>query len=125
MEGDENQVELINAAVRSSVNPPAGSAHGSWLQAYSKAMAIALPTAHFDSLRLPRLVVHEGLNSPNRRVRTSMSGGVAGARGQRCPLCRFTMENSNLELRNFICIQSALCCLFSQLPGCLRYGILN
>ena len=31
-------------------------------------LAVALPNAYFD-------------NSPNRRMRTRMSGGVAGARG--------------------------------------------
>jgi hypothetical protein len=59
----------------------AGSAYGPWHQANSPALAIALPNAYFDSLGLPRLVVGERLNSPNRRMRTRMSGGVAGARG--------------------------------------------
>ena len=59
----------------------AGSAHGPWRLAHSPALAVALPNAYFDSLGLPRLVVQEGLNSPNRRMRTRMSGGVAGARG--------------------------------------------
>ena len=43
--------------------------------------AIALPNAYFDSLGLPPLVVRDQLNPPNRRMRTRMSGGVAGARG--------------------------------------------
>jgi len=59
----------------------AGSAHGAWHLANSQALAIALPNAYFDSLGLPRLVVPEPLNPPNRRMRTRMSGGVAGARG--------------------------------------------
>jgi RNA-directed DNA polymerase len=59
----------------------AGSPHGPWHLANSPALAIALPNAYFDSLGLPRLVVREPLNSPNRRMRTRMSGGVAGARG--------------------------------------------
>jgi RNA-directed DNA polymerase len=59
----------------------AGSAHGPWHLANSPALAIALPNGYFDSLGLPRLVVREPLNSPNRRMRTRMSGGVAGARG--------------------------------------------
>jgi len=59
----------------------AGSAHGPWHLANSPALAIALPNAFFDSLGLPRLVVTEQLNPPNRRMRTRMSGGVAGARG--------------------------------------------
>ena len=59
----------------------AGSPHGPWHLANSPALAIALPNAYFDSLGLPRLVVADQLNSPNRRMRTRMSGGVAGARG--------------------------------------------
>ena len=59
----------------------AGSAHGPWRLANSPALAIALPNAYFDSLGLPRLVAQEQLNPPNRRMRTRMSGGVAGARG--------------------------------------------
>jgi hypothetical protein len=59
----------------------AGSAHGPWHLANSPALAIALPNAYFDSLGLPRLVAQEQLNPPNRRMRTRMSGGVAGARG--------------------------------------------
>jgi RNA-directed DNA polymerase len=59
----------------------AGSALGPWRLAHSRALDVALPNAYFDSLGLPRLVVQERLNSPNRRMRTRMSGGVAGARG--------------------------------------------
>jgi RNA-directed DNA polymerase len=59
----------------------AGSAHGPWHLANSKALAYALPNAYFDSLGLPRLVVADRLHPPNRRMRTRMSGGVAGARG--------------------------------------------
>jgi len=59
----------------------AGSAHGPWHLANSPALAYALPNAYFDSLGLPRLVVPARLNPPNRRMRTRMSGGVAGARG--------------------------------------------
>jgi len=59
----------------------ASSAHGPWRLAHAKAVKIALPDAFFDSLGLPRLVVTERLNPPNRRMRTRMSGGVAGARG--------------------------------------------
>jgi RNA-directed DNA polymerase len=59
----------------------AGSAHGPWRLAHSPALAYALPNAYFDSLGLPRLVVADRLNPPNRRMRTRMSGGVAGARG--------------------------------------------
>lgn len=58
----------------------AGSAHGPWHLANSQALAFALPNAYFDLLGLPRLVDPEQLNSPNRRMRTRMSGGVAGAR---------------------------------------------
>jgi RNA-directed DNA polymerase len=59
----------------------AGSAHGPWHLANSTALTIALPNAYFDSLSLPRLVASDTLNPPNRRMRTRMSGGVAGARG--------------------------------------------
>jgi RNA-directed DNA polymerase len=59
----------------------AGSAHGPWRLANSQALAYALPNAYFDSLDLPRLVVADRLHPPNRRMRTRMSGGVAGARG--------------------------------------------
>jgi RNA-directed DNA polymerase len=59
----------------------AGSARGPWHLANSQALTIALPNAYFDSLGLPRLVDPEQLNPPNRRMRTRMSGGVAGARG--------------------------------------------
>jgi RNA-directed DNA polymerase len=59
----------------------AGSSEGPWHLANSKALAVALPNAYFDSLGLPRLFVPERLNPPNRRMRTRMSGGVAGGRG--------------------------------------------
>jgi len=58
-----------------------GSACGPGHLANSPALCIALPNAYFDSLGLPRLVVSDTLNPPNRRMRTRMSGGVAGARG--------------------------------------------
>jgi RNA-directed DNA polymerase len=59
----------------------AGSAHGPWRLASSPALSFALPNAYFNSLGLPTLGPAERLNSPNRRMRTRMSGGVAGARG--------------------------------------------
>ena len=59
----------------------AGSAHGPWRLAASPALSYALPNAYFDSLGLPTLAASERLNPPNRRMRTRMSGGVAGARG--------------------------------------------
>ncbi|MDB6105204.1 MAG: putative recombinase [Gammaproteobacteria bacterium] len=59
----------------------ASSAHGPWRLAHAKAVKIALPNAFFDSLGLPRLLVPVRLNPPNRRMRTRMSGGVAGVRG--------------------------------------------
>jgi RNA-directed DNA polymerase len=59
----------------------AGSAHGPWRLAQSPALTIALPNAYFDSLGLPRLFDPDRPNPPNRRMRTRMSGGVAGARG--------------------------------------------
>ena len=48
-----------------------------WHVAAHKALQIALPGTHFDSLGVPRLA-HANLNSPNRRMRTRMSGGVGG-----------------------------------------------
>ena len=59
----------------------AGSAHGPWRLAASPALSYALPNAYFDSLGLPTLGPSDRLNPPNRRMRTRMSGGVAGARG--------------------------------------------
>jgi RNA-directed DNA polymerase len=59
----------------------AASAHGPWRLANSQALAYALPNAYFDSLGLPRLFVADRLNPPNRRMRTRMSGGVAGGHG--------------------------------------------
>jgi RNA-directed DNA polymerase len=59
----------------------AGSAHGPWRLAHSPALSYALPIAYFDSLGLPRLLVADQPTPPNRRMRTRMSGGVAGARG--------------------------------------------
>jgi RNA-directed DNA polymerase len=68
----------INVALAAKT---AGSAHGPWRLANSPALSYALPNAYFDSLGLPRLLVADQPNSPNRRMRTRMSGGVAGARG--------------------------------------------
>ena len=59
----------------------AGSAHGPWRLAASPALSYALPNAYFDSLGLPTLGASVRLNPPNRRMRTRLSGGVAGARG--------------------------------------------
>jgi RNA-directed DNA polymerase len=59
----------------------AASSHGPWRMAHAKAVKVALSDAFFDSLGLPRLLVTARLNPPNRRMRTRMSGGVAGARG--------------------------------------------
>jgi RNA-directed DNA polymerase len=59
----------------------AGSAHGPWRLAASPALSYALPNAYFDSLGLPTLAASARLTPPNRRMRTRMSGGVAGARG--------------------------------------------
>jgi transposase len=52
--------------------------HGPWRIAKSPALNLALPNACFDSLGLPAMVVRSSLNPPNRRMRTRMSGGVAG-----------------------------------------------
>ena len=58
----------------------ASSAHGPGRLSHAKAVKIALPDKFFASLGLPRLVVTERLNPPNRRMRTRMSGGGRGAR---------------------------------------------
>jgi RNA-directed DNA polymerase len=67
----------------------AGSPHGPWRIANSPALTIALPNAYFAQLGLPPMVVRSWLNPPNRRMRTRMSGGVAGEAGRPVPLCRF------------------------------------
>jgi RNA-directed DNA polymerase len=59
----------------------AGSSDGPWRLALSPALAMALPNDYFDSIGLPRLIDPNRLNPPNRRMRTRMSGGVAGERG--------------------------------------------
>jgi len=64
----------------------AGSAHGPWRLANSRALAIALPNSYFDSLGIPRLAGSCYLNSPNRRVRTRTHGGVAGTASDRLPM---------------------------------------
>ena len=58
-----------------------GSTHSPWRLANSPALCFALPNAYFDSLGLATLGPAARLNLPNRRMRTRMSGGVAGARG--------------------------------------------
>ncbi len=60
----------------------AGSARGPWRLAASPALSYALPNAYFDSLGLLTLAPSDRLNPPNRRMRTRMSGGVAGERGR-------------------------------------------
>ena len=59
----------------------AGSAQGPWRLVNSPALSFALPNAYFNSLGLPTLGPSARLNPPNRRMRTRMSGGVAGERG--------------------------------------------
>ncbi|MGB0031535.1 MAG: hypothetical protein WBP77_10145, partial [Candidatus Sulfotelmatobacter sp.] len=59
----------------------AGSSHGPWRLAQSPALTFALPNAYYAGLGLPPLVVSSSLNPPNRRMRTRMSGGVAGEAG--------------------------------------------
>src|SRR5258707_8589535 len=56
----------------------AGSYDGPWLLANSPAVKVALSNAYFASLGLPELTVTGWLNPPNRRMRTRISGGVAG-----------------------------------------------
>jgi len=74
--------QLRRRAVRADLAARvAGSAHGPWRLAATPALSYALPNAYFDSLGLPTLAPPVRLNPPNRRMRTRMSGGVAGARG--------------------------------------------
>ena len=59
----------------------AGSAHGPWRLAASSALSLRAAQC---LLRLPQtsnLAALARINPPNRRMRTRMSGGVAGARG--------------------------------------------
>jgi RNA-directed DNA polymerase len=56
----------------------AASKRGPWRVANSPALYLALPNAYLDSLGIPRLTASALLNSPNRRMRTRMSGGVGG-----------------------------------------------
>ncbi len=80
--GRKRYLELRQRGIREELAAKtAASTHGPWRVAHSPALAIALPNAYFASLGLPTLVVRDQLNSPNRRMRTRMSGGVAGARG--------------------------------------------
>jgi len=60
--------------------PTAGSPHGPWRISNSPALALAFPNASFASLGFPSLVPITPHNSPNRRVRTRMPGGVGGAK---------------------------------------------
>ncbi len=60
--------------------PTAGSPHGPWRISNSPALVLAFPNASFASLGLPSLVPSKPHNSPNRRVRTRMPGGVGGAK---------------------------------------------
>ena len=71
----------------------AGSPHGPWRLANSPALAIALPNAYFVQLGLPPMS-RGRLNPPNRRMRTRMSGGVAGEAGRPVPLCRLRQRRS-------------------------------
>ena len=64
----------------------AGSAHGPWRLSNSPALNIALPNAYFAALGLIPLVVNLRLNSPNRRVRTRMHGGVTGKASDSLPM---------------------------------------
>ena len=64
----------------------AGSAHGPCRLANNPALAIALPNAYCDSLRIPRLTVGCSLNSPNRRMRTRTYGVATGKAGDGLPM---------------------------------------
>jgi len=56
--GTTRFVELRKRGVNPKLSATtAGSAHGPWHLALSKALALALPNAYFDSLGIPRLTV--------------------------------------------------------------------
>jgi len=57
----------------------AGSAHGPWHIANSPALTYALQTPTSTSLVFPGCSLAHSSIHPNRRMRTRMSGGVAGA----------------------------------------------
>ena len=59
----------------------ARSAHGPWHTVNSPGLSHALPIAYFDALGVPRLCLDLNSIHLNRRMRTRMSGGVAGASG--------------------------------------------
>ena len=81
--GPRRYAELRKGGVwaEDSADKTAASSLGPWRMAHAKAVKVALPDAFFDPLGLPRLLVRERLNPPNRRMRTCMFGGAAGARG--------------------------------------------
>ena len=69
---------LLRGVDRPRAANTAASKRGPWRVANSPALYLALPNAYFDSLGIPRLTASALLNSPNRRMRTRMSGGVGG-----------------------------------------------
>jgi RNA-directed DNA polymerase len=77
---------------REKAQKTAGSALGPWHIANSPIMTDAFPPSYFDSIGLPRLGTQNRLNPPNRRMRTRMSGGVAG-----CALKAHDNQPSEME----------------------------
>ena len=55
-----------------------GSPHGPWRLSNSPALTLAFPNLAFVALGLPSLDARASHNSPNRRIRTRMYGGVGG-----------------------------------------------
>jgi hypothetical protein len=79
---NKNRMELVLRGVDCPLAAnTAASKRGPWRVANSPALYFALPNAYFDSLGIPRLTDSAPLNSPNRRMRTRMSGGVPMGRG--------------------------------------------
>jgi RNA-directed DNA polymerase len=56
----------------------AGSPHGPWRLSNSPALTLAFPNLAFVALGPPSLDARASHNSPNRRIRTRMYGGVGG-----------------------------------------------
>src|SRR5207245_5486104 len=114
----------------------ANSANGVWAKTWRR-KPLGVPTARGASqtrppwpslcrmLTLPssdfRLWPCGQLNPPNRRMRTRMSGGVAGEAGRPVPLCRFREKHADMP-RDLDAVRPARCYSTREL---LRTSSLN
>jgi RNA-directed DNA polymerase len=74
-------VRLVNRGIDVALAAQtAGSPHGPWRISNSPALTLAFPNASLSALGLPFLTPSKPHNSPNRRVRTRMPGGVGGVK---------------------------------------------